>query len=159
MRRMLIGSTAGACALALVTAGGAFARAGDRPAAVTYPVASALCVSAHNNVLPPRLTAARTPVLTACGTLLTAYLPLVATVDGAEATLLSTLSTQKGLVSAACPTPVVSASACQAARATAISVDGSARVTEVAAVTAFHTAVEANRNTFWTTIQSLRSAP
>lgn len=158
MRRMLIGTTAAACALALVTAGGAFARAGDRTAALTYPVASALCVSAHNDVLPRRLTTATTQVLAACNTLLTAYGPLVATVDGAEATLLSTLGTQKGLVSAACPKPVVNASACQAARSTAISVDGSARLTEVAAVAAFHTAVEANRTTFWTTIQSLRSA-
>ena len=158
MRRMLIGSTAGACALALVTAGGAFARAGDRTAAETYPVASALCVSANNNVLPRRLTAAKTQVLTACGTLLTAYVPLVATVDGAESTLLGTLSTQKGLVAAACPTPVADAAACRTARSTARSVDGAARLTEVAAVRAFHTAVEANRTTFWTTIQSLRSS-
>jgi hypothetical protein len=158
MRRILIGSTAAACALALVTAGAAFARAGDRTAALTYPVATALCVAAHNDVLPSRLTAAKTQVLTACDTLLSAYGPLVATVDGAESTLLGTLSTQKGLVSAACPRPVVSASACQTARSTAISVDGAARLTEVGAVTAFHTAVEANRSTFWTTIQSLRSA-
>ena len=158
MRRILSGSAAGACALALVTAGVAFARAGDRTAAVTYPVASALCVAARNDVLPARLTAAKTQVLTACETLLHAYGPLVATVDAAESSLLGTLSTQKGLVSAACPTPVVSASACQTARSTEISADGSARLTEVAAVTAFHTAVEANRSTFWTTIQSLRSA-
>ena len=158
MRRMLIGSTAAACALALVTAGGAFARAGDRTAAETYPVASALCANARNNVLPPRLTAAKTQVLTACDTLLNAYGQLVATVDGAESTLLGTLSTQKALVAAACTRPVKNAAACQAARATAISVDNSARTTEVAAGTAFHTAVEANRNTFWTTIQSLRSA-
>src|SRR5580704_4598516 len=109
MRRMLVGTTAGVCALALVTAGGAFARAGDRTAATTYPVASALCVRAHTGVLPPRLTASRTQVLAACDTLLSGFGPLVATVDGAEGTLLSTLSTQKGLVSAACPVPVVNA--------------------------------------------------
>ena len=158
MRRMLIGSTAATCALALVTAGDAFARAGDRTAALTYPAASALCVSAHRDLLPRRLTAAKTQVLTACDTLLNAFGPLVATVDAAEATLLSTLSTQKGLVAAACPRPVVNAAACKAARSTKISVDRSARLTEVAAVTAFHTAVEAHRNTFWTTIQSLRSS-
>ena len=158
MRRMLIGSAAAACVLALVTASGAFARAGDRTAARTYPVASALCVSAHNDVLPRRLTAAKTQVLAACDTLLNAFGPLVATVDAAEATLLNTLSTQKGLVAAACPKPVVNAAACQAARSTAISVDGSARLTELGAVTAFHTAIEANRTTFWTTIQSLRSS-
>ena len=158
MRRMLIGSTAAACALALVTAGGAFARAGDRTAAETYPVASALCANARNNVLPTKLTAAKTQVLAACDTLLNAYGPLVATVDGAEATLLSTLSTQKALVVAACPRPVANAAACRAARATAISVDRTARATEVAAGMAFHAAVEANRNTFWTTIQSLRSS-
>ena len=158
MGRMLTGSTAAACVLALVTASGAFARAGDRAAALTYPVASALCVSARGDVLPPKLTAAKAQVLGACDTLLNAYGPLVATVDGAESTLLGTLGTQKGLVAAACPTPVVDPGACQAARSTKISADGSARLTEVAAVTAFHTAVEANRNTFWTTIQSLRSA-
>jgi hypothetical protein len=155
---MLIGSTASACALLLVTAGGALARAGDRTAAETYPVASALCVSARTSALPPRLTAKRTAVLAACDTLLNAYGPLVVTVDAAESTLLGTLSTQRGLVTAACPRPVVNASACQAARATAISVDGAARLTEIAAVAQYHASVEANRSTFWTTIQSLRSS-
>jgi len=155
---MLIGSTAGACALALVTAGGAFARAGDRTAAETYPVASALCVRAHTDALPPKLAASKTPVLTACDTLLNAYGPLVATVDGAESTLLATLGTQKGLVAAACPRGVPSSAACQAARATAVSVDGAAHLAEIAAVGQFHASVEANRSTFWTTIQSLRSS-
>jgi hypothetical protein len=158
MRRMLIGSTAAACALALVTAGGAFARAGDRTAAETYPVASALCVKAHANTIPPKLVASRTQVLTACDTLLNAYGPLVATVDGAEATLLGTLSTQKGLVAAACPKPVANATACQNARASALSVDTAAHTTESAAVAQFHSSVEANRNAFWTTVQSLRSS-
>ena len=158
MRRMLIGTTAAACALLLVTAGGAFARAGERTAAETYPVASALCVSAHADALPRRLTARKTAVVAACDTLLNAYGPLVVTVDAAESTLLSTLSTQKGLVSAACPKPVVNAGACQAARATAISVNGAARLTKIAAVAQYHASVEANRSTFWTTIQSLRSS-
>lgn len=158
MRRMLIGSTAAACALVLVSAGGAFARAGDRTAAETYPVASALCVRAHTGALPPKLTASKAAVVAACDTLLTAYGPLVSTVDAAESTLLSTLSTQKGLVSAACPVPVVNASACQSARATAIAVDGAARLAEGAAATQFRASVEANRATFWTTIQSLRSS-
>ena len=108
MRRILIGSTAAACALALVTAGGAFARAGDRTAALTYPVASALCVSAHNDVLPPahrRQDAGARRLRHAAERLRAARRDR----RRAEATLLSTLSTQKGLVSAACPRPVVNA--------------------------------------------------
>ena len=158
MRRMPIASTAGACALALVSASGAFARAGERSAAETYPVASALCVKAHNGTLPPKLAASRTAVLGACDTLLNAYGPLVATVDGAQATLLSTLSAQEGLVAAACTKPVANVTACRSARATALRVDSAARTTEIAAIATFHTSVEANRNAFWTTIQSLRSA-
>ena len=158
MRRMLIGSTATACALLLLTAGGAFARPGNRTAAQTYPVASALCVRAHTGTLPHRLAASRTAVRAACDTLLNDYGPLVATVDAAESTLLSTLSTQKGLFAAACPKPVVNHDACQAARASALSVDGAARTTEIAAVAQYHASVKANRDTFWTTIQSLRSS-
>ncbi len=158
MRRMLTASTAGVCALALVTAGGAFARAGDRTAAETYPVASGLCVKAHNDVLPIKLASRKTSVLAACVTLLNAYGPLVATVDAAQSTLLGTLSTQKGFVGVACTKPVASVTACHKARATALSVDTAARRTEIAAVAQFHASVEANRSTFWTTLQSLRSS-
>ena len=158
MRRMQVGTAAGACVLALVTAQGAFARAGERTAAQTYPVASALCVKARNNALPPRLATSDTAVRTACDTLLNAYGPLVSSVDSAESTLLSTLSTQRGLVAAACTRPVANRAACHAARASALSVDRAARTTEIAAVARFHASVEANRNTFWTTIQSLRSS-
>jgi hypothetical protein len=80
-------------------------------------------------------------------------------VDAAEATLLNTISAQKLLVASACPRPVPTSekAACQAARATAHTTDATARSTEQAAVTAFHTAIEANRTTFWSTISSLRT--
>ncbi len=158
MRRMQIGSAAGACVLALVSAHGAFARAGERTAAQTYPVASALCVKAHGGTLPPRLVASRTAVQGACDTLLNAYGPLVSTVDAAESTLLGTLGAQKALVDAACARPVANPAACHAARATRLSTDAAARKTEIDAVAQFHASVQANRTTFWTAIQSLRSS-
>jgi hypothetical protein len=144
--------------LALVTASGAIARAGDRTAAQTYPVASALCVKARTGTLPPRLTGSRDAVIAACDALINAFGPLVSTVDAAESTMLGTISAQRALVAAACAKPVADRTKCQDARATALSTDAAARVTLRAAVAQFHASVEANRNTFWTTIASLRSA-
>src|SRR5579871_4997780 len=123
MRRLLMGCTAVACALAFVGAGSAFAHAGHLTPAESYPAAFALCAKARANDLPKKLEAKRAQVITACDTLFNAYGPLVATVDAAEATLLSTLSAQKALVAAACTRPIADRPACRAARATAASVD------------------------------------
>jgi hypothetical protein len=156
MHLKTLGIAGAALALTLTMTTSAFARAGDRPFAQTYPVASVLCVKAHAGTLGPKLQPQAAAVITACDTLENAYGPLVSTVDAAESTYLSVVSTQKGLVTAACPMPVTNQSACAAARATAKSTIAAARMTEHTAATAYRTAIEANRTTFWNTIGALR---
>jgi len=160
MRRPILGAVLSAIAVSLAVTGSAMARAGDRTLAQTYPAATALCVTAHTGTLPPKLAAHRVTVIAACDTLDNAFAPLVSTVDSAEAAYLSTVAAQKALVAAACPRPVPASAkaACDSARATATSTDADALTTRQGAVTAFHTAIEANRTTFWNTVQSLRSA-
>jgi hypothetical protein len=147
-----------AIVVTLTVTASAMARAGDRTAAETYPVATALCVNAHAATLPPRLEPSAAKVIVACDTLANAFGPLVSTVDAAEAQFLSTVSNQKSLVAAACPRPVKDHAACLAARTTKHTTNAAARVTLQSAVATFHTAVEANRTTFWSTIQPLRGA-
>jgi hypothetical protein len=156
MQLKTLGIAGAALALTLTVTTSAFARAGDRPFAETYPVASALCVKAHAGTLGSKLQPQAAAVITSCDTLENAYGPLVSTVDAAESTYLGVVSTQKGLVTAACPRPVTDQSACAAARATAKSTVAAAKTTEQTAVTAYHTAVEANRTTFWSAISALR---
>ncbi len=162
MRRQMLGIVGAAIAVSLTVPGSALARAGDRTFADTYPVASDLCVraAAHPATLGRKLEPNAAAVVAACQTLDNPFLGLVANVDAAEATLLNTLSAQKLLVASACPRPVPASekAACAAARATAHTTDTTARSTEQAAVTAFHTAIEANRTTFWSTIGTLRSS-
>lgn len=162
MRRQVLGIVGAAIAVSLTVPGSALARAGDRTFADTYPVASALCVraAAHPAALGPKLEPNAAAVVAACQTLDNPFLTIVSTVDAAEATLLNTISAQKLLVASACPRPVPASekAACEAARATAHTTDTNARTTEQAAVTAFHTSIEANRTTFWSTIGSLRSS-
>jgi hypothetical protein len=158
MYRRLIGCVAGACALTLAASCTAFAHAGGRSFAQTYPVATVLCQRAHANTLPSGLAASRSQVITACNMLENAFGPLVATVDNAESTYLSTIAAQRALVDTACARPVTNHAACQAARATRRSTDAAARSTLETAVAAFRGAVETNRQTFWATIRSLRTA-
>jgi len=161
MRRQVLGIVGAAIAVSLTVPGSALARAGDRTFADTYPVASALCLkaTAHPATLPPKLEPSASSVMIACQTLDNPFLGLVSNVDAAEATLLNTISAQKLLVATACPRPVPANEkvACQAARSTARTTDATARIKEQAAVTGFHTAIEANRTTFWSTISSLRT--
>ena len=160
MRRQVLGMVGAAIAVSLMVPGSALARAGDRTFAETYPAATALCLraTAHPAALGPKLAPHAAQVIGACQTLNNAFLPLVSTVDTAEAALLNTLAAQKLLVATACPRPVPASekAACKAARATAHTTDATARSTERTAVTAFHTAIEANRTTFWSAIASLR---
>ena len=161
MRRQVLGIVGAAIAVSLTVPGSALARAGDRTFAETYPAATALCLraTAHPAALGRKLEPQAAAVIVACQTLDNAFLPLVSTVDAAEAALLNTIAAQKLLVATACPRPVPAGekAACQAARATAHTTDTAARNTRQTAVTAFHTAIEANRTTFWSTISSLRS--
>jgi hypothetical protein len=161
MRRQVLGIVGAAIAVSLTVPGSALARAGDRTFAETYPAATALCLraTAQPATLGRKLEPQAPKVIAACQTLNNAFLPLVSTVDAAEAALLNTLAAQKLLVSTACPRPVPASekAACQAARATSRTTDTTARSTEHAAVTTFHTAIEANRTTFWSAIASLRS--
>jgi hypothetical protein len=158
MRKHLVGSIAIAGALALVIPGSAFARAGDRTLTETYPVATALCARAHSGALPRRLATERAQVLAACDTLENAFGPLVSAVDSAEAAYLTTVANERSLVATACARPVANAAACRAARATRTSTDAAALTTRATAVTQFRSSVDANRNTFWTTIQTLRAS-
>ena len=153
-KRGLIAST---CVLVLAASGTAFARAGARTFADTYPVASALCVKAHDNTLPAGLTANHDKVVLACNTLQNDFGPLVTTVDSAEAAYLTTVAAQRALVATACAKPVKDETACHAARDTAHSTDAAALATRKAAVDAFQAQIEANRTAFWTTIQGLRA--
>jgi hypothetical protein len=158
MRRQTLAAVGTAFAVMATMTAGASARTGDRTVTQTYPVATALCVKAHTAALPPKLESKKAQVITTCDTLVNAFAPLVSTVDGAEATLLSAISAQKALVAAACPKPVTDAAACTAARATQKTVDDAARTTEHAAVGAYHAAIEANRMTFWSAIGTLRGS-
>jgi hypothetical protein len=156
MRRLMLGSIAAAVALTLTLTASAFARAGDRTVTQTYPVATALCVKAHTGTLPPKLAPSAAAVRAACDALENAFPTLVSTVDGAESTYLSTVSAQKALVATVCAKPVTNKAACEGARATQTSTDGTARTTLQTARTAYHTAIEANRVSFWNTISALR---
>jgi hypothetical protein len=159
MRRSLPGITAVVvfAAASLLASSSAFARAGDRSVDETYPVATTVCAKAHAGTLPPRLAPQAVAVMGACDTLENGFRPLVASVDAAESQYLTTVSTQKGLVAAVCTRPVSDHAACTAARSSAHAAISAARDTERTAVTAFHTGVEGNRTTFWSTIGTLRS--
>lgn len=157
MRRHMNGCVVAAIAVMLTVTASASARAGDRTLVDTYPVATALCAKAHTSALPPKLESKVASMIVACDTLENAFAPLVVTVDAAEAQFLSTVAGQRALVAAACTKPVKDHAACEAARTTAQTTDPTALATRQAAVLAFHTAIEANRNTFWTTIAALRS--
>ena len=157
MRRHMNGCVVAAIAVMLTVTASASARVGDRTLIDTYPVATQLCVKAHASTLPPKLESKVASVIVACDTLENAFAPLVVTVDAAEAQFLSTLSDQRALVAAACTKPVKDHAACEAARATSRTTRLAALATRQAAVLAFHTAIEANRNTFWTTVAALRN--
>jgi hypothetical protein len=151
------GCVVAAIAVMLTVTASASARAGDRTLVDTYPVATALCAKAHTSALPPKLESKVASMIVACDTLENAFAPLVVTVDAAEAQFLNTVASQRALVAAACTKPVKDHAACEAARTTTQTTDPTALATRQAAVLAFHTAIEANRNTFWTTIAALRS--
>ena len=158
MRRQLLVVVGAVVAVALGAAPAALARAGDRTVAETYPVATALCVKAQSNTLPPRLAPQAAAVVTACDALSNGFPPLVTTVDAAESTFLQTVSDQKALVATACAKPVSNHAACREARTTAQGTIRAAHLTEVAAISLFHAGVESNRTAFWTTIQTLRGS-
>jgi hypothetical protein len=157
MRRHMNGCVVAAIAVMLTVTASASARAGDRTLVDTYPVATELCAKAHTGTLPLKLESKVASVIVACDTLENAFAPLVVTVDAAEAQFLSTVAGQRALIAAACTKPVKNHAACESARATARPTDSSALDTRQAAVLAFHTAIEANRNTYWTTIAALRN--
>ena len=157
MRRGMIGCIAGACALAL-TSGTALARAGDRTFTDTYPVAAQLCAGARTGQLSAQLVANRAGVVAACDTLQNAFGPLVSTVDAAESTYLTAISQQRDDVATACAKPVANPAACQAARSTRLTSDMTALQTRQSAVDTFHSSVEQNRLTFWSTVQGLRAS-
>jgi hypothetical protein len=159
MRRITVGATVSAVAVSLTLAASAMATPASRTFDQTYPKASALCVKAHAGTLPTKLEANKAGVIAACDTLSNGFGPLASTFDAADATYLSVVATQKGLVSAACPKPVPSGqrAACMAARSTSVSAISAARTVRVTAAGTYHTSIEANRTTFWTSISSLRS--
>jgi hypothetical protein len=154
-----LGCLAVACALPLSLAAGASARAGDLTFDQTYPVASALCVKAHNYTLPARLAASRTQVIAACDALVNAFGPLVSTADAAESAYLNTVGTERNDVSQVCTRPVADHTVCFDARQSARSTDSTAATTRVTAVSSFRSSIEANRATFWTTVAGLRQPP
>lgn len=114
------------------------------------------CARSKAATLPAKLASHVAAVSTACDTLENAFGSLVSMVDAAEATLLNTVSAQEVLVASVCPKSVGTRTACATARATATSADMAARTTEQAAVAAYHTGIDANRMTFWSTISALR---
>jgi hypothetical protein len=158
MRRKFL-AVVGTVALAsLFAASSALARAGDRTVDQTYPVATALCVKAHAGTLPPKLAPQATAVIAACDKLENAYPTLVSAVDAAESTFAGVLSTQKAAVASACAKPVSNHPACVTARLTARTTIANARAAQATAIATFHAGVQTNRNTFWSTIASLRSS-
>ena len=158
MRRQLPLIAVAVAVVSLVAATSALAQAGDRSVDQTYPVATALCVRDHAGAPPTKLAPQVSAVVSACDTLENAFGPLVVTVEAAQTQDLSVVSTQKGLVTAACVRPVSDHSACVDARTSAHAAIVAARGIERTAAVSFHTSVEANRSAFWTTIQSLRGS-
>lgn len=159
MRRKMLAVLGAVAVASLAVSSSALARAGDRSVDQTYPVATTLCARAHAGTLPPKLAPQAAAVISACDTLVNAFAPLQSAVDAAEAAFLTTVSQQKALVAAACPRPVSDHAACHAARETKRTTIAAARSTRLTAATSYRAAIEANRTTFWTTIQSLRSGP
>ncbi len=158
MRRKMPGIAGAVVVASLAVSSSALARAGDRTAAQTYPVATALCARAHAATLPTKLAPHSAAMISACDTLVNAFTPLQSTVDAAEAAFLTTVSDQKALVAAACKRPVSDHAACLTARDTKRTAIAAAANTRLSAVTAYHQAIEANRTTFWSTIQALRAS-
>jgi hypothetical protein len=157
--RKTIGCLAVACALPLSFAAAASARAGDLTFDQTYPVASALCVKAHDNALPAGLAASEVQVVAACNTLTNGFGPLVSAVDAAESAYLSTVGAEHNDVATACAKPVANRTTCFDTRQSARSTDATAASSRITAVAAFHAAIEQNRSTFWTTVAGLRRPP
>jgi len=158
MRLKILGIAGAALLASLALSSSALARAGDRTVEQTYPVATALCVGAHAGTLPPKLAPQSAAVIRACDTLINAFAPLQSTVDAAEATFLTTVSQQQDLVAAACKRPVSDHAACVAARETKHTTITNAANTRLSAAMTYRQSIEANRTTFWSTIQSLRGA-
>jgi hypothetical protein len=157
MRKQMPGVMGAAALLSLAAASSAFALAGTRTVAQTYPVAATLCARAHTATLPPRLASQPAAVISACDTLVNAFAPLESTVDAARAAFLNSVSQEKVLRAAVCRRPVSDHAACTAARNRASAAIATAATTREAAVSAYHQSIEANRTAFWTTIQGLRT--
>jgi hypothetical protein len=157
IRSNLAGVGIGGLSVLAIFAGNAQAVAGARPFNAVYPVASALCAKATAGTLPKRLEASQSQVLIACTTLSGGFTTLTGNVTAAETTYTKTRTTEQADVTAVCP-PATSAGrqTCRTTRLTARATDAQARLTRHDAVVLYSSSVEANRMTFWTTIQGLR---
>jgi hypothetical protein len=121
----------------------------------TYPVVSSLCAEVAKGEGPARLSPYATQALADCATLESAFNEATSAELAAEAPVAAALATARHAAPSACARPRLQAAACVLARhgkhAAIISLGGQRR----SAVHAYHQALEANRQAFWSAIHAL----
>ena len=146
---------AAAAAVALIAAPAASAKPGKRSFERTYPYASALCAKNANGHTPKRLAASVNEVATACATLKTSF----TNAQNAYTTTVAPLETQARSTVAAARVNcrgTADRHACRTARHDArVTLRGLRRQVTVAGWT-YHDSVDGARQTFWSTIRTLR---
>ena len=157
--KKIAGATAAFVASIGIAASAASAAPGSATFDQTYPVASQLCVKASAGTLGKRLEAKQSQVIAACNTLQTPFGPLQTTVTLAAQTFQNAKAADKAKVDAVCPAAnAAGRPACRAARNSAKLANAAARLTQREAFQTYRNAIQTNRQTFWSTISSLRSA-
>jgi hypothetical protein len=150
--KKIAGATAAFVASIGIAASAASAAPGSATFDQTYPVASQLCVKASAGTLGKRLEAKQSQVIAACNTLQTPFALAAQTFQNAKAA-------DKAKVDAVCPAAnAAGRPACRAARNSAKLANAAARLTQREAFQTYRNAIQTNRQTFWSTISSLRSA-
>ncbi len=152
---MRISLLAAAAAVALIAAPAASAKPGKRSFERTYPYASALCAKNAGGHTPKRLAASVNEVATACATLKTSF----TNAQNAYTTTVAPLETQARATVASARVNCRRAAdrhACRVARHDArVTLRGLRRQVTVARWT-YHDSVDGARQTFWSTIRTLR---
>ena len=157
MTRLRLLMVLGACALLAVPAV-ADARPGKRGFPGTYPHASRLCAKVANGHTPKSLAGSSDKVSDACATLKTSFTNAQNDYNTATGPLKQQGIDALKALRATCQqaradgTPGVCRTARQETRAKLKSLNGQIKE----AAKAYHTAVQAARKTFWSTIKSLR---
>jgi hypothetical protein len=142
---------------AMALTGVASASAGHRSYARTYPIASTLCAKVAAGQTPKRLKGQETQVTAACGALQTNYTQAVNTALTAEQTYKAGALSARTQAQQTCrQTPKPRHGAClQARRSARQSIRLLRQDLRIAAIR-YHQSIETARQSFWSTIHSLR---